>query len=312
MIDFTSIKTDRNSVLSHIKNTNVIDLFHSKRITDNNFISEIRKGNYYNFNVKITKNYSYLSGSFHQLFNMYSEDERHNHNDFSYCDFEETLDQFCNDLNVNKYEAKPTQLEFGLNIETSINPQDLVDYFILMYGYKAPNRDTKFEGKGDFIEFEKTDYNIKIYNKSKQFGITDKYILRVELKIKRSRYLENHFEIFNLSDIDRLRFEMLFKDLLSKFEDLLIVDHLYLVNPDCSTDLEIFKNGTNPNHWKGYFKIKAYKSKDRFKKKFENILLDYNMLKTKAEIKNSLINKFAQLMNCNVQDLQINNYNAVA
>ncbi len=310
MIDFTRIKTDRNSVLSHIKNTNVIDLFHSKRITDTDFISENRKGKYYNFDVKITKNFSYLGGSFHQLFNMYAEDEKHNYNDFSYCDFQETLDQFCNDLSVNKFNAKPTFLEFGLNIETSINPQDLIDYFVLMYDYKAPNRDTKFDG--DYLEFERTDYNIKIYNKSKPFKIRDKYILRVELKIKRSRYLEKHFEIFNLSDIDRLRFKMLFKDLLNKFNDLLIVDSLFLVNPDCSTDFEVFKNGINPNHWKGYFKTKTYKRKDRFKKKFENILLEYNMVKTKAEIKNSLMNKFAQLMNCNVQDLQINNYKAVA
>lgn len=312
MVDFISLKTDRDSVLSYITNNNSIDLYHSKRITDRDFVNENRRGVYKNFKINITKNHTFLKGSLHQLFNVYSEDERHNYNDFSYCDFEEILDHFCNDLNVSVCNTKITQLEFGLNIETSINPEDLINYYILMYKYKAPNRDMKFDGKGDFIEFVTTDYNIKIYNKSKQFGITDKKILRVELKIKRSRYLESHFDIFNLRDLDRLRFKMLFKDLLGKFDDLLVVDNLFLVNPDCSKDLEIFKNGINPNHWKVYFKQRTYKSKHRFKIRFEQTLHDYNMLKTKEKIRNSLIDKFNQLMNCDIQELQFINSKIIA
>ena len=129
-----------------------------------------------------------------------------------------------------------------------------------MYDFQLPNRNEKFYGKGDYLEFKKTDYSLKIYNKSKQNSLKNRNILRVELKITGSRYLKKHFKIYTLSDLDRKRFQLLFNKLLEHFDKLLLVDSLCFQNHFRMDEMILYQNGINPSHWKGLKKNRSPKS----------------------------------------------------
>lgn len=298
MIDFIKYKIlDRELFLNNVENAPELDFkgrFHylTGEVLDFPMIAEHKKNI-----IKITENVAAVSGSIHKYYNILEGYGEHNYNDFSYCDYNYAISNLLGKLKTNKSDTKITNLEFGLNIEIDKNPKDIIDNHILMYNFIPPNRDEKFEGKGDFLEFQMTDYNLKIYNKSKHYNL-DKNILRVELKIKRSRYLEKHFGISTLKDLDRKRFNLLFKKLLEHYDKLLIVDGLSL-NEDSRLDENVlFSNGINPNYWRNFKSNNTVKSQNKFNNEFQKLLKSKGMLKSKAMIKKLLKEKYRELMNC--------------
>lgn len=264
-----------------------------------------KTAHYKNMYLTITNNRATVKGSIHKYYNnLKGLGINQNYNNFSYCDFKYGISQLQNLFQINFEDTNITNLEFGLNIDIEQDPQNLIDNCILMYDFKIPNRNEKFKGKGDYLEFITTDYSLKIYNKSKQNLLSNRNILRVELKITGSRYLKKEFAIYTLNDLDRNRFEELFKKLIYHFDKLLIVDELKL--KDCARTDEnvIFEYGINPNYWKKFKISKAYKRKNKFKKVFENVLIDYGLLKTKKQLKVLLVSKYKELMNCEYEILK--------
>jgi hypothetical protein len=252
--------------------------------------------------IKITQNQASVEGSLHKFFNLTEDYGEQNFNDFSYCDFKYILERLPNIFPANNKETKVTNLEFGINIDIDLNPAELIDNYILMYDFKAPNKNEKFYGKGDFLEFKMTDYSIKVYNKSKPYSLKNRNILRVELKIVRSRYLKTHFGIYTLEDLDHKRFKLLFEKLLEHFDKLLIVDTLSLNNPERLDEMILFQNGISSTNWKKLTNSKSNKVKNRFKNDFNNILKVYSLLKTKESLRGLLRDKFNELMNCDCEE----------
>ena len=151
--------------------------------TINHFTGEIalypRKGKYFNLDVSITLNNAFVGGSLHKFNNMFLYNENQNHNDFNFCQIIESIKYLTDKFDIEN-KTSLTNLEFGFNIDIDKNPQEVLDYNVLMYKIKNHNRDDKFDGKGDYKEFKTTDYSIKIYNKSKQYTLKDKNIIRIE------------------------------------------------------------------------------------------------------------------------------------
>ncbi|EKF56868.1 hypothetical protein I215_01600 [Galbibacter marinus] len=147
-----------------------------------------KKGMYYNMQVNLLKKSSFIKGSLHKLHNLILDRKEHNYNDFSFCELEQTLDFMCDELYVRPEETKITNLEFGLNIDLPIDADRFLDHMLLMYDFKAPNRNETFNGKGNYREFKRTDYSFKIYNKTKHYKQKGN-VVRFEIKITRSRLL---------------------------------------------------------------------------------------------------------------------------
>ncbi len=306
MIDFIRyFALDRERFLNKLEESEkieLISLYNNKTYVLNDFP---KTAYYNNMFVKVTENQVSIEGSLHKYYNIIENFGKQNHNDFSYCDFKYALGYLQNTCPINNMETKVTNLEFGINIDIDLNPADLIDNYILMYDYKAPNRNEKFYGKGDYLEFKMSDYSIKIYNKSKQYSLKNRNILRVELKIVRSRYLKKHFGIYTLQDLDKKRFKLLFEKLLEHFDKLLIIDTLSLNTPGRIDEMILFQNGISHSYWKELTKNKTYKVKNRFKNDFNSILRFHSLLKTKKKLRNLLIDKFETLMNCNYEEIKI-------
>ena len=298
MIDLLKFyMNNRKLFIKNIENSNEVDL----RMCINSKTGEIlekQTAHYKNLFIEITENRATIKGSIHKYFNIFEGHGEQNYNDFSFCDFKYALNRLQNALDINGNDTYITNLEFGLNIDIEEEPQKLIDNYILMYDYKMPNRNEKFYGKGDYLEFKTTDYSLKIYNKSKQHSLKNRNILRVELKITGARYLKKHFNIYTVNDLDRDRFKMLFDKLLEHFDKLLIVDTLSLKNNHRMDEMIFFQNGISATYWKDLKNKVSSKVRYRFKNDFNNLLNKYRLLKTKKKLRILLVKKYKELMDC--------------
>jgi len=278
----------------------------SKKLIDlvtsiNLFTSEVsiypKKGKFKNLDVSITLINAYIQGSLHKLNNLLLFDEDQNHNEFSFCQIKEVIAYLTKKFDIEN-STSLTNLEFGFNINVCKNPQEILDYNILMYKNKHHNRDEKYGGRGDFKEFKTTDFNIKIYNKSKQYFLEED-ILRIELKITSKRYLQK-LGIYKLEDLSDLKvIYNLFERLLKELDELVIIDEFYCLNIP-KTDKEDLIRFTNPNFWINLKKEKSLKVCNRIKRDFHNLIEKHNLQKTKREITNKIIQKFEDLISeCN-------------
>lgn len=294
MIDFIKIFASKKQRLeNHIVNNKVIQLVSKFDIGTGEIMEYPKRGKDSNLDISLTKNYSNLKGSLHKYHNIKNDKGDQNYDDFSYSSIESEL----KDLLV-KYDIEGsnylTNLEFGLNLEVSKDPQLIIDNNILMNNCKAPNKNLKFSGRGDYKEFHTDSYWIKVYNKSKPFK-QDCYILRLELKMIKKVYI-NKLGVFKLEDLfNKNILRELYIDLKSKIEGLVIVDEFEdKIIP--VKDLNRLNEYMNPNYWIRLKSIKTSKQIYRLKNDFKLLLEKYQLLETKKEILLKMESKFIELL----------------
>ncbi len=289
-----------------IQKDNFENFIVSKKIIDlmtiiNLFTSEInlypKKGKYKNLDVSITLFNAFINGSLHKFNNLFLFDEDQNYNDFSFCQINEVIYYLTKKFNIEN-STSLTNLEFGFNINTNKDPQEIIDYNVLMYKLKHHNRDDKYRGKGDFKEYKTTDFNIKVYSKSKQYNLKENK-LRIELKITSKRYLQK-LGIFKLEDLSEKEIiYRLYERFLNEINKLTIIDYFYALDIP-KIDKEDLIKFTNPNYWKNLKKVNSTKVVNRIKRDFNLLIKKYNLNETKNEITEKLKIKFNKLLNnCN-------------
>jgi len=169
-----------------------------------------------------------------------------------------------------------------------------------MYDFKSHNRKESFRGRGNYKEFYKTDYSLKIYNKSKQFRLKEN-ILRVEFKVTRRRLL-NRLGIYSLEDLNQSNCLSLFNAFLERFDKLIILDSLSVTNDNNKTKNDLLKDGLNSDYWLFLNSDKTRNTIYHKKQKFRKLLEGNYPHKTKESLRNSLILKFNELINCSSSD----------
>lgn len=286
---------------SYISNNTLSDLTSKINYLTGEILEYPKKGKDLNLEINITKSQSTILGSVHKYYNLLLDNGNQNFNDFSFCQVKEVIESLIKKYNIEN-NTIITNLEFGFNLEVSKDPKLIIDKNVLMNNYKSPNKNLKFLGKGDYKEFQLTDYSIKIYSKSKQFKLENN-ILRVEIKITKKRLLQQ-LGINSLEDLLYCwSYEKLFTFFREKFEGLNIVDD-FDSNSIPENDYNKIIKYTNPNFWIRLKDKKSAKVIYRLKKDFKYLLSKYNLLKTKKEIEDKLGSKFIELLNPNCSDLE--------
>ena len=215
----TNIK-DSKKFENYLEKYTFIEVINSVNIATGEILEYPKKATFHNINIRINKLYSKLVGSLHKLNNLIFHNQDQNYNDFTYKDLSVLIPYFIDkfDLEDNNY---LTKLELGFNIKIDCDPQKIIDNHLLMYDYKSPNRDKVI--KGDFKEFFKSDYHLKIYSKSKQykrkFDVKD-HIIRIELKLTSKRKIQS-FGINCLDDLlDKNKIYKVFEFLQKEFQKI--------------------------------------------------------------------------------------------
>jgi len=101
--------------------------------------------------------------------------------DLSLSELRTTIKEMEHTFNFDAATTPLNGFEFGVNIETPFSP----DYFlddIIAWGRTEAQR---WKGKEEnYVQFTRTQVNIKIYSKSKQYKLS-KNLLRFEIKVKK-------------------------------------------------------------------------------------------------------------------------------
>ncbi|NVN17484.1 hypothetical protein GUA46_03945 [Muricauda sp. HICW] len=261
-----------------------------------------KKGKYYNLSVDIYQYRSYVTGSFHKLFNNIVHGENHNYNDFRYCEFLQILEWAQDEIYVLPDKTSITNLEFGLNIEIPMDADIFLDYMLLMYDFKIATRNEVTSSK-NFREFKKTDYSLKVYNKSKQ-NMKKTNVVRFEVKITKSRLLHK-MGIYSLEDLkSRNVMIKLFELLLVQFDKLLIIDMKGMVKVPDKACAGLIKDFTNPNYWSNLKNSVSSKVFRRVVRDCRRYVEENELDSAQFAIRKLLQDKFEQMMNCYGEAIQ--------
>ena len=253
-----------------------------------------KKGKFFNMDVVITPNSAYINGSLHKLHNGLQTGEEHNFNDFNLWDLINVLNELKVKFGIDLMQTKVTNLEFGFNILVDKDVKDIIDKNAILYNYKSHSKNLKFGGKGDYKEYQLTDYSIKIYNKSKQYSQKEN-ILRVEVKIIKKRILER-IGIFNLTDLtDKENLESLFKFFIEKIKRLQIIDEFedrIEIPKNCKDKLVKF---TSSFHWETILR-KSQRTKENSISEFNRLIKKFKLDVLKNDLLCKIQYKFIQLL----------------
>lgn len=295
MLDNIKFKVlERDLLENHIIDTRVIDLNTSVNVFKKDEPSCLLRGNYFNMEIVFSCLGAYMKGSLHMLTNLIKGGKQQNYNDLTFCSASESISHLKGVFGLNK--TSLTNLELGLNISISKDPQDVLDYNLLMYDYEGHNKDLKFRGKGDYKEFHKTDYSLKIYNKSKQYSLRGN-ILRVEMKILSKRKLQK-LGVYSLEDLQRKDvINRLYLFLWGELQKLTIIDDYTGIKMPLE-DLNSLNTYTNPNYWKKLSKNRSYKVRKDRQRKFKALIIKYNLNTTQKEVLQRVSEKFVAMMEC--------------
>jgi len=145
------------------------------------------------------------------------------------------------------FDCEPQQMqfqniEFGINTEPSINPQDFIKGLLYQRG-----KQFEFRFNNCYAQAEHQRYLLKIYNKSNQYGM-DKHTLRIETKeIKAESFSVTGIRTF--ADINTQTLENAKQLLLKRFDKVVYYD--YTINKKGLTkrQKQSLSNYSNPRYW---------------------------------------------------------------
>lgn len=284
-IDFVKIQyTDKDYELPTDKTDFIISVNNETGETDNK-----KEGEY--FGMKIIKYASgrvMVKGSIHKFFNRTD----FNGNDFDMKNFSSALQDLEMELGLNHKYCRLENIEIGINIQLPFDPNVILQNLLF-------HRSVEFNKtiSGSFYyQSAKTEYIIKIYNKTAQYKKRLKRIasnpnikneqdqeeisflketiekqlqnniLRFEVKFLKMNIL-NDLGLIYLSDIVKPEMSGFLKSLLLKeFQEVHFYDNTMDESKMTGSEVNKLKDYRNPNYWINLNKKDKYYHKNRFEK----------------------------------------------
>lgn len=266
MIDFTkilipSIHSDtllRHELLSFARSVNE----DTGEITE----SEERTAEYENMKFKIyPSGRIILLGSWHK----YSAGGR-NHSDFSLTNFRAAVNQFCNTFALDAKELKLLQFEAGLNITPPERIETVLRSFVCSNNGSVPFSQMRSKvGSSLGIEMYRTEYGIKIYNKSKQYNLA-KELLRYEIKFISSKKFRREFNVEFLSDLTLFcKWHLISSKVRYSIRDLILKEPSFSLSSLSQSKRNFIIQSSVDSYWKGLDRKQRLRSKIRLQKYVE-------------------------------------------
>ncbi|MDV3903723.1 hypothetical protein CMU02_02630 [Elizabethkingia anophelis] len=255
MIDFIKIIfNEKNDLEKIFKKQNLVKVRRniSKNDKGSNLTIDYPMKNYcHNLCLKVNKDSGELYGSFHKLYNNLRGIGNMNHNDFDLYDLEAAIIVLEKYLGVDDLpEHKITNLEVGFNIDLDETPFNYIQESVLFYNLKKDSVDSRHKKNETIKKFSFNEYEIKIYDKSAQYGL-NKNIIRVEVKYTSSKLLR----ILGINVINDLlcsnTLSVIILDYFKKICCLTIIDSWNGSTNSAivSKDMMKLEKYTNPFYW---------------------------------------------------------------
>lgn len=295
MIDFVKARLCNQSSLNNLMHSSNAfpDVIASLNMRDGT-IGYPLKSKVENIEFRLTENNAYVQNSIHILNNCLNNGEAQNYNDFSHTEICNSLD-FLEKKVSGLLNATITQLEFGFNINTSTSPSNIIQNNVLMHDYRGHNLNSSFNGQGSLKRFDYHNYQVKIYDKGMQSGLSTN-LLRYEVRIKNTKELHKMM-IWNLADLKKeTALQQLFNFSMNKFDKLIILDTLSNRAQVPEEERAKLNEYRSSDFWNSLSARDLRNKKAKHKKHFYDLIIKHDLLKIKNGLKRRLQSKFQQLM----------------
>ncbi len=280
MIDFVSVGIDGRFAEMILANPQIdfnqpVNVDTGELILDE-YGAYVYSGNIGNLNVKVRKYQSKrkskvtMTGSIHKFY------LDNNYQDFSFSNLVDVIYQLTQITQIPPKEFTVHQIEFGLNIMSEIPSSLILENIIshngLEYELKTFNR------TGYLKRFERSHFDIKIYDKGRQYHLSQD-IIRFELKAKKMQYL--HKKDISIQTFVDLMNRAVYNDLgwllIKAFNELIFTDdRIVSKNIECNVRRSVFNEYSNPRSWNSLRRISYSKKFNRQLKKFREIVQEYS------------------------------------
>ncbi|CAL2102742.1 conserved protein of unknown function [Tenacibaculum sp. 190130A14a] len=300
MIDLIKIYFENKEEMEDCVKSRKFRGLHSKYFYNTDTLTYPIRAELDNLKLNVTDKSASIENSIHKYFNSVFGKGVQNYNDFSYCDFIQACKDLEAKLGLSFEGTYLTRFEFGFNIKLDFDPTDFIEDNVLMYNYNAPCYDPKYKRREKIIKFSLREYEIKIYNKSLQYGLKedDANILRVEVKYK-SRRLIQKMGIYNIKDLyNKSVLNNVYNDFMNKIEKIIIVDDYKGSLKMDAKEKDFFIKCTNPNYWIDLRKNYSKNVKNLHKKRFLKLVDKYHLSKKRNYVLEKFKSKFEELMFC--------------
>lgn len=288
MIDFLKIRIN-NRPIEHFLSNPLLDFtseFSRKSgvITDFPMVSKLGS-----FKIVIRGNsFVEISGSIHK---HYSSGE--NWNDFPFNKIYIGINSLCEVLKLTPNECIISNIEFGVNVETPVNPNKLLNNLIC-YKY-TPFQAMKSKNGSLGFECYLKQYGVKIYSKKKQYGLVNN-ILRIEVKVIKMQklpFIKSLQDLLILNNLKLLKIE-----LLTVIANILIADKQLEIDLLSPKQKELYLKGINPEFWLKLHNICRKKCLYECKK-FKQLVRSYESINYQDLLRQLIELKTNDLLNSN-------------
>jgi hypothetical protein len=199
-----------------------------------------------------------LTGSLHKYKNVNAM----NWDDFTFSEIIKVIENLTNDYGIVPETAFIHSLEIGVNLELDYSPEIVFKNAVCHKGKSFDNLNGKNRRLG--VVCEHTDYSVKLYDKSYQCKITDKHILRYELKLHRQRMLQP-FDVATLADLTQIeKVAPLIYLLLERLNEIVFFDFSFKPKQVTESKLLSWKQYGNPRYWEHLDRKNYYKARIRY------------------------------------------------
>ena len=257
-----------------------------------------RVANFGQLQIKITKKIETeytkieLSGSIHK-----HNKQGTNFEDFTFVDVVNTINQVCDLLKLppNKFVIK--HIEYGVNIKPTHSATNILNSIVAYKGKRYEIRE--YKGTGYMKRFCLSQYDVKIYDKSKQYSLASN-LLRFELKVFKMQYFEKR--CINITTFSNLLnpaiYTALFNTLVNCLDSIYMFDYRIQLNAINNTRERLtLTECINTNFWQNY--RDTHSAKGYFKKvnRFKDLVKKYAHDDLQLYLKTQIQNKWFELLN---------------
>lgn len=231
-----------------------------------------------------------LSGSIHK-----HAQNGANVTDFNYKDICTAIHDICTLTGLQPYEFTLRHIEYGTNITTTHTPAHLLNSIIAYKGKGYELRE--YNGQGYMKRFCLSQYDVKIYDKSKQYELSHK-LLRYELKVfKMQVFTRQGIRLQTFTDLLNIdTYTQLHRTLIDSINNLYMFD--YRINTATIKNRLhrlILTEGMNTEFWAKYrttHSVKGYKKKVQ---RFVELVKQYAPDNLQTYLLNAISNKWYEL-----------------
>lgn len=220
-----------------------------------------------------------------------------NYADFTHSDICKTIDSICGIICLPPDSFTIRHIEFGTNIKPTHSAENILSSLIAYKGKRFETRE--YNGSGYMKRFCFSQFDLKVYNKSKQYSLPYN-LLRYEIKVFKMQYFaRKNIELHTLSDLLRADlYKQLLETICHSIADLYWFDYRILVNDIINHKHRlVLTECINTEFWAKYRNAHSKKGYRKKLNRFNTLVKMYAPDCLKTYVENSITQKWFELLN---------------